>query len=46
MLTRATAANPALLALKSIGPVVGAQLLITAGDNAARLRSSASFAAL
>lgn len=46
MLTRATRANPALLAVKGIGPVVGAQLLITAGDNPDRLRSSASFAAL
>ena len=46
MLARATAANPALLAIKGVGPVVGAQLLITAGDNPDRLRSSASFAAL
>lgn len=46
MLSRATAANPALLAIKGIGPVVGAQLLITAGDNPDRLRSSTSFAAL
>ena len=46
MLTRATAANPGLLAIKGIGPVIGAQLLITAGDNPDRLRSSASFAAL
>ncbi|MGL4176116.1 MAG: IS110 family transposase [Dermatophilaceae bacterium] len=46
MLARATAANPALLAVKGVGPVVGAQLLITAGDNPDRLRSSASFAAL
>jgi len=30
----------------SVGPVVGAQLLITAGDNPDRLRSSTSFAAL
>lgn len=44
--TRAAAANPALLALKGVGPVVAAQLLITAGDNPDRLRSSASFAAL
>jgi len=43
---RATAANPALLAIKGVGPVTGAQLLITAGDNPDRLRSSASFAAL
>ena len=46
MLTRATTANPALLAIKGVGAVVGAQLLITAGDNPDRLRSSASFAAL
>lgn len=46
MLTRATSANPALLAIKGVGPVIGAQLLITAGDNPDRLRSSASFAAL
>ena len=46
MLTRATRANPALMAIKGIGAVVGAQLLITAGDNLDRLRSSASFAAL
>lgn len=45
MLTRATTANPALLAIKAVGAVVGAQLLITAGDNPDRLRSSASFAA-
>lgn len=43
---RVAAANPALLAIKGVGPVVGAQLLVTAGDNPARLRSSASFAAL
>lgn len=46
MLARVGAANPALLAIKGVGPVVGAQLLITAGDNPERLRSSASFAAL
>ena len=46
MLARATTANPALLALKGVGPVIGAQLLITAGDNPDRLRSSTSFAAL
>lgn len=40
------AANPALVAVKGVGPVTGAQLLITAGDNPDRLRSSASFAAL
>jgi transposase len=43
---RTTAANPALMAIKGVGPVVAAQLLITAGDNPDRLRSSASFAAL
>lgn len=43
---RAVAANPGLMAVKGVGPVVGAQLLITAGDNPDRLRSSASFAAL
>lgn len=46
MLARATAANPALMAVKGVGPVIAAQLLITAGDNPDRLRSSASFAAL
>jgi len=46
MHTRATMANPALMAIKGIGPVIGAQLLITAGDNPDRLRTSASFAAL
>jgi transposase len=46
MLARVSTANPALLAIKGVGTVVGAQLLITAGDNPERLRSSASFAAL
>jgi transposase len=46
MHARAASANPALLTIPGIGPVIGAQLLITAGDNPARLRSSASFAAL
>ncbi len=46
MSTRATTANPGLLAVKGVGTVVGAQLLITAGDNPDRLRSPASFAAL
>lgn len=46
MLARATAASPALMAMKGVGAVVGAQLLITAGDNPDRLRTSASFAAL
>lgn len=39
MRARATAANPALLASRGVGPMVGAQLLITAGDNPDRLRS-------
>jgi transposase len=43
---RSSTTNPALMAIKGVGPVVGAQLLITAGDNPDRLRSSASFAAL
>lgn len=43
---RIAEANPALLAIKGIGPVTGAQLLITAGDNPDRLKSSSSFAAL
>ena len=43
---RVAAANPALLAIKGVGPVIGAQLLLTAGDNPERLRSGASFAAL
>src|SRR5690606_38124575 len=38
--------DPALMAIKGVGPVVGAQLLLTAGDNPDRLRSSPSFAAL
>lgn len=46
MAARATTANPGLMALKGVGAVVGAQLLITAGDNPDRLRTSASFAAL
>lgn len=46
MLARATAANPALMAVKGVGPVIGSQLLITAGDNPDRLRCSSSFAAL
>ena len=39
-------ANPALLALPAIGPDTAAALLIAAGDNPERLRSSAAFAAL
>lgn len=46
MRPRTTAANPALMGVKGVGPVVGTQLLITAGDSPDRLRSSASFAAL
>lgn len=46
MLARATRANPGLMAIKGVGPVTGTQLLLTAGDNPDRLRSSASFAAL
>ena len=42
----ATHANPALLQLPGIGPDTAAALLITAGDNPERLRSSAAFAAL
>ena len=44
--TRAAAANPALLAIKGVGPVIGAQLLITAGDNPDRITSEAAFAHL
>ena len=44
MLRRATRANPALMAIKGVGPAIGAQLLLTAGENPDRLRSSASFA--
>jgi transposase len=40
------AANPALAAAFGVGPVVAAQLLITAGNNPDRLTSSDSFAAL
>lgn len=46
MTARVAAANPALLSIKGVGPVLAAQLLITAGDNPDRLRSSSSFAAL
>jgi transposase len=41
-----TATAPALIACYGVGPEVAAQLLVTAGDNPARLRSDASFAAL
>ena len=37
---------PSLLAQYGVGPEVAGQLLVTAGDNPARLRSEASFAAL
>lgn len=46
MAARATAANPGLMAIKGVGPITGSQLLITAGDNPERLRTSTSFAAL
>jgi len=46
MAARVAAANPALLSIKGVGAVLAAQLLITAGDNPERLRSSSSFAAL
>lgn len=46
MMARATTANPSLMAIKGIGVVVGAQLLITASGNPDRLRTSSSFAAL
>jgi transposase len=39
-------ANPALLGLPGVGPDTAAALLIAAGDNPERLRSSAAFAAL
>lgn len=42
----ATAANPALRAAFGVGPDTAAQLLITAGTNADRLRSEAAFARL
>lgn len=41
-----TAINPGLRAAYGVGPDTAAQLLITAGGNAERLRSEASFAAL
>jgi transposase len=39
-------ANPVLQQVRGIGTVTAAQLLITAGENADRLKSEASFAAL
>ncbi len=44
--TLTAAACPALVELTGIGPDSAAQLLISAGDNAQRLRSEAAFAAL
>jgi transposase len=41
-----TRINPALLALKGIGPDVAGQLLVTAGANPGRVRSEAAFAML
>lgn len=40
------AINPALLAIKGVGPDTAGQLLVTAGDNPHRLRSEAAFAML
>jgi transposase len=40
MEARATPGNPALLAIDGVGPVVGAQLLITAYDNPDRVLKS------
>lgn len=39
-------ANPALRAMKGVGPEVAAQLLITAGDNHSRIRTESKLAAL
>lgn len=44
--TLTTALNPALRAAYGVGPDTAAQLLITAGTNAHRLRSEAAFARL
>lgn len=41
-----TRAAPALRAAYGVGPVTGAQLLVTVGDNPDRMRSAAAFAAL
>jgi transposase len=41
-----SAANPALLGARGVGPEVAATLLVTAGDNPHRMRSEAAFAAL
>jgi transposase len=43
---RVTELNPALRTAHGIGPDVAAQLLVTAGTNAHRLRNEAAFAAL
>lgn len=40
------ASHPHLLAMRGVGPISAAQLIITAGGNPARLRTEASFAAL
>jgi transposase len=40
------AINPALLAIKGVGPDTAGQLLVTAGDNPHRLRSETAFAML
>ncbi len=42
----ASRANPALLELPGVGPDVATALLVAAGDNPERLKSSAAFAAL
>ncbi len=39
-------ANPALMQIHCVGPDAAAAILIAAGDNPGRLRSSAAFAAL
>ena len=44
--TLTTALNPALRAAYGVGPDTAAQLLITAGTNAHRIRSEAAFAML
>lgn len=41
-----TTTAPALRAAHGVGPVTGAQLLVTVGDNPDRMRSKAAFAAL
>ena len=41
-----TRANPGLRQVHGVGPIVAAQLLVTAGDNPDRLTSDAAFAAL